>query len=950
MDLRIQGMLRSADLFIPDLGGFMLKNMRKIYGLLFLGLLLQGGCVNAVPDVEAIVGGEVPQKIVESDMKKLVIAGLDCAEKTLSNGMRIVALKQPSAQNVCVELVFPGVGAIIEDDANKGVAHLIEHLFFKGTPKLDEGAYWKIISRYGGQTNAFTAFDLTAYFVTLPANNWKPILTMFADVMQNASFDDQHLASEVKVVIKEMRKNADCSKRLIFDNFFRLSFTQDHPQYPCVIGYKKDLAGVTAESIKKGFFDKYYHPDAATLFMVGNLDLDDAISTAENAFVHISSGNVVLPNPYEKTYELKKGGHSIVHQENAVPQSVVGWHMPAGICEDAFAAEMLGEVLTGGDTGVLTQRLVHDEKCAKSVGIEIELAKGNSSFILKVTPLEGQLERCIECVHDELAKIVEHGVSQDVLNRILNCVRVSHARSFENTSSSVMGIDIGWLMKFAQRQRLDDCFEPVEALSLVTSEQIQKFVATYLKPADMNRVDLLPLLEEDREAQKLALEEDQRLEAEILAAHQRTRPVVDSVIPAEYPAANPIQCVFPKPDIRVVFENGLTVVAAQEKASDLSVFKLTHKDQERFLSSIDDIVLGVVGEMLLHGTDTESRFDIAKWFEDRGIDVSVTSACASIVSLKKDFSAAVTKLFDVILHACFDASDLESIKTRVVCSLEMLKQDGPNIARRLSTQKLYPGSVRDWSFDDAIAKVKSLSIDDIRLYATRFFDPENMIVSVVGKFEPQELVAIVSRATENWKSTHQSAYEPLKLEKPCVDGADLLLLRDQVVIEYSRRSPYTMLDKEYPTFAVLSELFDKKMWDLREETGLFYIVKGIFARGGNHVPGFDWAYVQTGPELVDQTCDKIKTCLTAGLLSDIDAGKLEEAKMMVLSNLQKSFSTVAGRAAWFASSERNQLPEGFYENYVQTVQALTPESALEHMKKYLSSGDFICVRVGNLKK
>ena len=855
-----------------------------------------------------------------------------------------------AAQTVCVELVFPGVGAVIEDDANKGVAHLIEHLFFKGTSKLDEGAFWKIISRYGGQNNAFTAFDLTVYFATFPANNWKPVVTMFADVMQNASFDDQHLASEVKVVIKEMRKDADSQSRLMEDSFIRASFSQDHPQYPCVIGYKKDLAGVTAESIKKGFFDKYYHPDAATLFMVGNLDLDDAIATAEHAMSHIPSGNVVLPNPYEKTYELKKGVHSIVYQENAVLQSLIGWHMPGGICDDLPAVEMLAEVLTGGDTGVLTQRLVHDEKCAKSVGAEIGLAQGNSSFMLKITPLEGQLERCVECVHDELAKIAETGVSSDVLNRILNCARISHARSLENISISPYGIDIDWMMKFAQRQRLDDCFESVESLALVTSEQIQKFVTTYLKPAEMNRVDLLPLAEEDREAQKLALEDDQRLEAEILAAHQRTRPVVESVIPDEYPPANPIECIFPKSDVRVVLESGLTVVAAQEKASELSVLKLVHKDQEHFSSSIDEIVLSVVGEMLLHGTDIESRSDIATWFENRGIEAYVSGASASVVSLKKDFESAVAKFFDVIQHARFDASDLESIKTRVVCSLEMLKQDGSHIARRLSMQKVYPGSVRDWSFDAAIEKVKSLSVDDIRLYTTRFFDPKNMIVSVVGKFEPKELVQIVSSATVNWKSTHQPAYEPMKLETPSLEDADSLLLRDQVVIEYVRRSPYTILDKEYPVLAVLSELFDKKLWNLREETGLFYLVKGIFARGGNHVPGFDWAYVQTGPELVDQTCEKIKTCLTEGLLSQIDAGKLEEAKMMVLSKLQKSFSTVELRAAWFASFERSQLPEDFYETYVQVVRALTPESALEHMKKYVSAGDFICIKVGNLKK
>ena len=159
----------------------------------------------------------------------------------LDNGLTVLVCNQGTAPKVLVQIAYD-VGSAIEQEGERGLAHLLEHMIFKGTQKMAEGDIDAIARKYGADFNAFTSHDMTSYYFETDANNWQPFLPILADCMQNARFSDQHLASEVKAVIQELRMYSDSHWHVMLDHAFTTLFPANHPYHHPIIGYKEDLS------------------------------------------------------------------------------------------------------------------------------------------------------------------------------------------------------------------------------------------------------------------------------------------------------------------------------------------------------------------------------------------------------------------------------------------------------------------------------------------------------------------------------------------------------------------------------------------------------------------------------------------------------------------------------------------------------------------------------------
>lgn len=901
-------------------------------------------------DISVVVQSLIqPLKVGASEPVHGTVAGLEYVDKKLANGMRVVGIRQPAVKGrVVVELAFCGVGASIEQSNQKGLAHLIEHMLFKGTDStLQEGAFSKIVSKYGGTSNAFTSFDSTCYYVSLDSANWQPIVKLYADCMQNSAMNAQHLASELKVVIKELRRNDDNPMWIWFQKMFKTSLPSNHPHYSCIIGDRQDLAALTADNLKK-FFKTYYHPDVATLFVVGDINPEDAVAYVASEMEQIPSGNVVLPDRSSEKFEVKKGFHEVVYDESSTNTVVLCWHLPGRSKHIDSATHMLASVLSSNANAVLSKLLVHEKKMVSDVTAFSWMYKDSGYFFVVMNPFDGQLEASVELVHAELAKIAEFGVDEGLLAQIVARERVGQARALESMVRDGGGINPDWLERYSRYGALEDCFDEVSDLAKVTSVDIQECAKRFLTQVDAMRVDIVPMTDEARVEKTQKLIEQQALEDVITSAHQRTLPLVEAEMPAGYPEHQPVHPTFVDSRKTTVLENGLTIVTSQNVSSSLCHFQLSHKQTEFIQNTIDASLLTILAEMIVQGTEDMTREEITEWFSSRAISYTATS----ILSLKEQFLPAIQKLFSILFSAQFTAQDLEKVKAQITNSIKDMQSDVKSRADRISQQQVYQNTPRAYAWEELLQRIDGLSVDSLRALFVEHFDPSKMVAFVAADCAHEDVVAVIRDATVAWKPGLGKEYAFIvdsSLKPELVVNEQLL--KDQVWIQFIRSSTINARDKELFALNVISEILDNRFFKLREGSDMFYVVAMALARNGTRtIPGFDIAISQTGTELLDRAFALFDRFFTEDALKPISEEELASAKTSIKSLYMNRFAGLDGELAFCKELTVNGVDANFYAQGMQDIDAMTLESANQLLKDYISRAPFTRICVGNLKK
>ncbi|MBM3894167.1 insulinase family protein [Candidatus Dependentiae bacterium] len=880
--------------------------------------------------------------ILSEDISRGTLAGFAYAEKTLSNGMRIVAVSQPSAPNVILEVVLSGVGSVVERGQERGWAHLLEHMVFKGTAEMSETTYGALESRYGARSNAFTSHDLTSYYLIAPKNNWKPLVKLHAQCLSNAAIDEQHLASEVKVVIKELRRNKDNAMWESYVQLFRECYPEGHPTNSAVIGYKKDLAGVCADALRD-FFKKYYQPQFMTFFIWGDIDLDEALEVGTKEMSLMQKGSTVLPTFDSASCEITDNFYKKVESDFEQETVMLAWRLPGGIHDAYRSAELLKELLVGGDSRILEKRLIHDEKCAVSVGVDIDCASLSNHFFINIQPMSGKKEQCVSLIRQELDRLVKNGIKEDFLRAVKNKISLAQASMLDKLTAEMRGIPFAWMHVYALNQDLQDCFDFASTLELVTAEQIANLISSFMIPEKMMRVDLVPRDPENVAAQQESLKAEQVLEEEILRIHNRTRPLEEVIIPAGYADANGLEFTSVEASSKKTFSNGFTVLV-KEESSDLAVALLELKKADLKEDTKTAIAFSMLGEWLFSGSAGMTKKEIHDCFDDLGVDLLVDGLSIRLLGTHKNIKQAILKVIEVLKTANCDELSFDAIKSRTIESLKLNKNDALTVAMRMLKSSACSESLYDWTIDDAIDFVRQLTPRDLRNYFCGYFNPSKMALVVVGNVEAQEIFDLVGAEMSVWQSH-------MILENydagSCRAGIfEHQMVKDQVWMWWGRRSDIDLYHPKKAIIDVLSCVFKDRIFQLREQTGLYYVIGGRLGSGFSRSPAIDKMWLQTGPEHVKISAQLIASFLADAAIAPVTAQELAAAKNSLKSSLIGLVSGVESQASWILANECLGLDANYFEKYCAAIDALTPEDATQELKAYLQSGQFMQVRVG----
>lgn len=413
-------------------------------------------------------------------------------ETTLENGMKVIVKEDRRAPSV-VHMVWYGVGAMDEPEGVSGIAHLLEHLMFKGTEKVGPGEFNKRVAAVGGRDNAFTSRDYTAYFQQIPPDRLGDMMMLEADRMANLKITDPLFAPELEVVKEERRlRTEDEPRSLVHEQLMATAF-QANPYRRPIIGWMTDLEAMTADDAR-AWHKNWYAPNNARLVVVGDVDHQAVFDLARRHY-----GAVVaraLPARRISAEPEQRGPReSVVKAPADLPYVALAWRAPTlrdpENDRDVFALQVLAAVLDGYDGARLPRQLVRESRVAVSVGAGYDgSGRGPQLFTLDASPAAGKTVADVEAaLRAEIVRIQNEGISEDELKRVKT--QTIAGQVYKRDSLMGQAMEIGFLESTGLSWR--DEPKLLEGVRRVTAAEVQAVARKYFDEKSLTRAQLDPL-------------------------------------------------------------------------------------------------------------------------------------------------------------------------------------------------------------------------------------------------------------------------------------------------------------------------------------------------------------------------------------------------------------------------------------------------------------------------
>ena len=400
-------------------------------------------------------------------------------EKVLSNGLKVI-VKEDHRAPVVVSQVWYKAGSMDEHNGTTGVAHVLEHMMFKGTKSVPSGNFSKQIAAAGGRENAFTNRDHTAYFQTLEKSKLELALKLEADRMHNLVLSKTEFEKEIEVVRNERRWRTDDKPHGKVYEQFIASVYQSHPYHWPIIGWMNDLENMKVEDAR-AWYHTWYAPNNAVLVVAGDVQADEVFKLAQKYFGPIKTKVLPVRKPQAEPEQV--GIRRLVVKAPAkLPYILMGWKAPtlrnANKDVDPYALEMLSGVLSANSAARLPTDLVRTSQIAVDIDSGYDsIERGPGLFLIDATPSEGKTVTEVEAaIRGVLETLKRDGISEEELNRVK--AQVIASQVYQRDSVFYQAMKIGELETNGIGYRAIET--RIEKLKAVTVEQVQAVAKKYL--------------------------------------------------------------------------------------------------------------------------------------------------------------------------------------------------------------------------------------------------------------------------------------------------------------------------------------------------------------------------------------------------------------------------------------------------------------------------------------
>ena len=412
-------------------------------------------------------------------------SALRARQTKLDNGLTVLTLEDHTTPVVAFQM-WVRVGS--SDEARvTGLAHLFEHMMFKGSKNIPPEQHGQIIQSRGGRTNAYTTADVTVYTTEIPSETLPLVIALEAERLANLDISEKTLASEREVVLEERRmRTEDQPGGRAREALYALTFQALPYRWP-VIGWRSDIESTTVEDCRN-FFSTFYVPNNIVLVIVGDFDGDAALEQIRESFSGLAPGAEI---PRYRTREPRQNGvrRAQVHFDVRAPIFATAWQTPPAGHPDAEALDVAGEILSGGRSSRVYRRLIHEEQIALSArSMNSELAgAGIFGAYASVRP-DASIDRVEASFLEEIARLRDEPVTAAELDKAKRQIEVSMIHQL--TTNAAIAARIGYDVTILGKIRpLEDRLAAIQA---VDADDVRRVARTYLTDAGRNVVHVVP--------------------------------------------------------------------------------------------------------------------------------------------------------------------------------------------------------------------------------------------------------------------------------------------------------------------------------------------------------------------------------------------------------------------------------------------------------------------------
>ena len=391
---------------------------------------------------------------------------------TLDNGMDVVVIEDHRAP-VVVHMVWYRAGSADETPGTSGVAHFLEHLLFKATDNLESGELSKVVAENGGTDNAFTSFDYTAYFQRVAADRLSLMMSMEADRMRNIRLTEADILTEREVIIEERNQRTENSPQALFREQAMAAQYLNHRYGVPIIGWRHEMEQLSLEDAM-AYYDRFYAPNNAILIVAGDVTPDEVRTLAEEHYGPIPA-NPDLPERVRPEEPSQTAERRLTFRDPRVAQPYVSRtylapERDSGAQEEAAALVMLSELLGGGQTSYLNEKLaIEQNKAVYTSAYYGATNLDDTTFGFVIVPSEGiSLEEAEQALDDTVAQFIEDGIDSEQLDRIKMQMKASQIYARDNVQSIARRYGSG----LTQGLTIEDIQAWPDILQNVTEEQI----------------------------------------------------------------------------------------------------------------------------------------------------------------------------------------------------------------------------------------------------------------------------------------------------------------------------------------------------------------------------------------------------------------------------------------------------------------------------------------------
>lgn len=830
----------------------------------------------------------------------------------LDNGQTVVVQEVKNNPIVTID-TWIKTGSIDEEDSNNGVAHFLEHLFFKGTKTHEPGEFDKILETKGAITNAATSKDFTHYYITIPSKDFDLAMDLHGDMILHPLIPRKEMEKERKVVLEEISKDLNSPTKIMQDNLNSMLYTT-HPYKRKVIGRSDVIETITRDQVLS-FYNKNYSPSNMVTVIIGDVDANHAIEKTKEAFN--AEYKKQTKTIYTKEAPLTKQQKKVEYLDTESGYMVIGFRGTPIDDKDSYALDVLATILGDGRSSVLNQVLKEKKRIAFSVDAGNSTFRDDGIFYISANYEPTKCKIVQDTIFNEIEKIQKNGVTDDQLKLAKNIIERSTYYSRESITN--IATEIGYTMALTNDIKFYDTY--LDNIKNVSKEDVKKVAEKYL---GINRSAVSIVLPKSaKEVPVASLTQQAPATAELVSENAQTQ--------------------------KYKLSDGATMLYTPNNVNDIIAISIYAKGGQ--LAEQKAGTANLTATAMMRGTKNYTSLELSQVLEDNGIKIqpsaSADAFAINVLTTKDEYDKTLELLNEVVNNATFEDYEIDKVKTEKLNTIKRNKDVPLQRAIEEYRDLIYQNSPYSISSKILEKNIPNITKEDIINYYNSIFAPKNLVISINGNIDKDKTIQDLNNIFKPKENTKNFDFVQYNSKIPTVTTPRQTIQKvpttETAWILLGWQTNGVLNEKDYATLQVIDSLLGSGMSsrlfkDLREQEGLAYQLGSGYSP--NVLRGSFLLYIGTNPQTLDKAKSGLFAEITRLKTEYVGDKELQDAKEKLLGNYVIGLETNLDKASnigWYEASTRGYE---FKDKYEKLINSVTDSDIIEIANKYFTD-DYI---------